>query len=313
MGDWYDKKTLGTGLILAVILVGAFVAIYYGPAIMQYFSAAPPPGSISNTYVYTQGLTADFKIIAAGSAYVLEGGDAAVDFFASGANPFGALSTDVPVQVGSTTGAGTTDWTVVLDAGSYQMLVVPSAFDYPSLATETVPGTNATTQIVNLNPYLTTVIARATPSVSATIYAYDNITYLYDIGPSANMNSSYGGPYSATKWQITYTITVPGPYGEIKAGYIFLPIYTGINIASATFDNAAVSVTADSTGALTGIAGYFISYPDLLPGTTNTLTVNVVLGAHAGGSYPITLYEFAACANPTLRWWTNDVQTLTVV
>lgn len=302
MGEYVDKKILVTGLILAAVLIGAMVAIYYGPAIVQSFSGIPPPKA--PTYDFTASLTANFKIMETTTSTLLNAGVDA-NFFATGANPLAYLSVDMPVAIG-TYNAIPDEWSTVLDAGSYLELLTSTNFDYPSLIPVTVPGTNDSTMNVNMVPFLGTVTERATPVVTTAITAYDVVTGLYDI-TATEINATY------TRWQITYTVSASGPLEKLAAGDIYMSIYPGLSITSATFGNAQAAVTADATGTKTGLTGYFISFPDLVGGTTSTMVLQLTRTvAAAPGTYTIELYEDAACNNPLLRWWSDDIQSITV-
>lgn len=304
MGEWVDKKILVTGLILAAVLIGAFVAVYYGPTIISAFSGVPPPKP--PTYTFTSSLTANFKIMETTTSTLLNSGVDA-NFFSTGATPLAYLSVDMPVAIGTYNMLDDV-WSTVLDAGSYQELLTSINFDYPSLIPVTVPGTNESTMTVNMVPFLGTVTERATPIVTTVITAYDVSTGLYDIASDVTgINATY------TRWQITYTVAASGPLEKLAAGYIYMSIYPGLSITSATFGNGAAAVTADATGTKTGLTGYFIQFPDLVGGTTSTMVLQLTRTvAAAAGTYTIELYEDGACNNPLLRWWSDDIQSLTV-
>jgi hypothetical protein len=59
MPEWYDKKLVGTGAIIAIIVV----ALFYGIPWLQQQMAITVPTPAQAGYLYTQDLTVNFKIM----------------------------------------------------------------------------------------------------------------------------------------------------------------------------------------------------------------------------------------------------------
>jgi hypothetical protein len=300
-----NGSVIATFLVCLLFASAVFVVIFKWDAIVA--SVTSPKPSV-NVFTYTKSLTVNFKVEDQSISTILTD-EGAASFFSSSAKPFSYLSTDLPVSLGAYPALLSQTWTTVLDQGSYQEVITDVDDCYPVLVPVTVPGTNSTDMTVNLSPYLGKLVERGTPAITTTVYAYNSSDGLYDKHATLyngipEINDTY------SKWQIQYTITVAGDTTvEIAAGTIYLPIYPGLSVTTCTFNNAAITPVADTTGTLTGIAGYAIPFPDLPGGSTNTLTVRLSLTPSATyGNYVTTFYECSACPNPNalLRWWTDE-------
>ena len=302
MSEWYDKRLLGS--LLIAIFVVAF--IIYLPAIVQYLQpakVAPAP-----TYKYTEGLSVQFRILDETSSSLITS-DVLPQFYAPGTNPFAYVSVGSPVSVGSydsTEG----EWIAVLDAGTYVLLVTDQAASktkYPVMLTVTVPGTNDTDMEVKLQPYLVRMVQRATPSISTTIYAYNETSGAYDISAS-NVNVTQ---YS--KWLVEARVTVAGLNKAIKAGRIYLTQYTGLTITQAYVDGVQTGVYLDDDSSDDGMTGYYISFPDWMAGTHHVQIYLQKTGSPSSGTITLTLFEYYTCLNPSLRFWQPETASINVV
>jgi hypothetical protein len=132
---------------------------------------------------------------------------------------------------------------------------------------------------------------------------------LYDIAADANgINATY------SKWEIQYTLAASGAHMELASGYIYMPIYAGLNPTSVTVNNVVAAVTTDTTGLKTGLTGYYVTFPDLVGGSTSTITIHLTeTAAMTNGNYVITMYDDAACNNALLRWWDSGAGTPTTL
>ena len=307
MSDWFDKKIVGSILIILMVVSIGYVAWNYG--ISPALQAAQPPPVITPVYTYTQGLTVSFRVLDTTDSVPVTTDDGfAVAFYSVTADPFDLVSMDTPIAVGASD-AVTGVWMAVLDAGTYKALVVDDTTVYPVLQTVTVPGTNDADMEVNLNPYMLNVVQRSTPDVAVTIYSYNDVTGLYD-----TEETDITDPGSLLRWQVTYTISAPGLRTEIAEGRLYLTTYTGLSITSVKVNNVAGAVVLDSEGSDDGLTGPYIAY-SAIPGGSS-VTIQVVLtrtAALADGTYSALLYEKYDCHNVLLRWWTDETADIDVV
>ena len=300
---WYDKKLLGT-LVIA-ILFAAF--IFYGiPYLQQQMAAVRPP--VAPPYLYTEGLTVGFKIMDETSSSLITT-DVSPKFYSAGANPFAYAFTENPIGIGTYDSiAG--EWTAILDAGSYVLLVTDEAASptkYPVKLTVSVPGTNDTDLEVKLQPYLIRMVQRATPSITTSIYAYNSSSGAYDISES-NLNVT-----AYSKWLVEARISVSGLNKEIKAGRIYITQYTGITVSTVYVDGAKVGVYLDSDSSDDGMTGYYVSFPDWEPGTHYIQIYLQKTGSPSAGTITLTLFEYYDCLNPDLRFWDDATASVSVV
>ncbi|RLI47118.1 hypothetical protein DRO69_01375 [Candidatus Bathyarchaeota archaeon] len=298
---WYEKKLLGT-LIIA-ILFAAF--IFYLPTIVQYFR---PARVVVPTYLYTEDLTVGFKIMDDTTSSLITS-DVSPKFFTVGTNPFAYAFVGTPIGA-ATYDSTEAEWIAILDAGSYVLLVTDEAASktkYPVKVTVSVPGTNDTDMVVKLDPYMIHMVERATPSISTAIYAYNSSSGAYDISVS-NLNVT-----AYSKWLVEARITVAGLNKIIKAGRIYLTQYTGITVATAYVDGAQASVYLDSDSSDDGMTGYYILFPDWTAGVHHVQIYLQKTGSPSAGTITLTLFEYYECLNPSLRFWTDETASISVV
>jgi len=299
--EWFDKKLLGT-LIIA-ILVAAL--IFYGiPYIQQQLAVTVE----EKVYLYTEDLTVGFKIMDDTSSSLITS-DVSPKFYSAGTNPFAYVFTESAIGVG-TYDSQEGEWMAVLDAGSYVLLVTDEAgtkTKYPVKLTVSVPGTNDEDMEVKLDPYMIHMIQRATPSISTTIYAYNETSGAYDISAS-NVNVTQ---YS--KWLVEARVTVAGLNKKIMAGRIYLTQYSGISISKAYVDGIQTGVYLDDDSSDDGMSGYYISFPDWEAGTHHVQIYLQKTGSPSSGTITLTLFEYYACLNTDLRWWTDQTASINVV
>jgi hypothetical protein len=300
---WYDKKLVGSMVIVLLVAV----ALFYGiPWLQQQMAVYPPPTGV--VYTYTRDLTVDFKVMDDSTASLVTA-DIKPLFFSAGTNPFAYTF------LGSPSAAATYDstkglWTTVLSMGSYVALVTDNASSptkYPIKVSVSVPGTNDTKMEVMLSPPMLHMVERATPSITSTIYAYNSGTGAYDISSVSINVTTY------SKWQVDYRFTIAGVGKAIKGGRMYLTSYTGLTIAGAALDGTAVSVYTDTDSSDDGQVGNYIIFPDWTAGT-HYLTIYIAkTGSPAAGTYTLTLFEYYECLQPALRWWTDETEGISVV
>lgn len=305
--DWLKKWELLVGVVVvsAVIVVALF-----GPAIYNDLSTVgkgPPP--TGNTYQYTTGLTANFQVMD-DSLGTLLSTNILPTFFTSGLNPQSITFATTPIGTGVYV-ATPALWQAVLDANSYEFLVIDSAVaptKYPTEIPVTVPGTNVTTETVNLSPYLVHMEERATPTVAVAAYAYNVTTGAYSISVTTTLN------YTAySKFEIDYTITVPGATKVLLGGNAYLGFYTGITVTTATLDGVTAAVYSQTVSTTDGLTGNYIVFPEWLGGTKHTISAFLSkTGTPSNGSFQLTLHDDEPCELAALRWWTDATGSVTL-
>ncbi len=193
-----------------------------------------------------------------------------------------------------------------------QLVIGAAATYYPAITSVSVTGTNTTNlngqPVSVMTPASFSMVQRATPSITATVRAYNVTSGLYDI-PASNISTT-----TYNKWQVTYTISAAGVLGQqIKAGTIYMPIIQGlaINGAVASWSTAAgqqVTVAQDTTGLTTGLVGYTVAFPDINAGVSYTLTVNLQEAGTLTGlpvAFNTVLHDASDINNANFRWWAD--------
>jgi hypothetical protein len=302
--EWYDKKLVGS---MIIVLLVAVLLIYGIPWLQQQMAVTRVPTGVVS-YLYTKDLTVGFKIMDDTSASLITANVKPL-FFSAGTNPFAYTFVGSPVAAAtydSTKGL----WTTILSMGSYVALVTDEASAktmYPIMVSVSVPGTNDTKMEVMLSPSMLHMIERASPSVSSTIYAYNTATGAFDISVTKINVTAY------SKWQVDYRFSIAGIGKAIKGGRIYLTSYTGLTVAGAALDGTPVSVYTDTDSSDDGQVGNYVIFPDWTTGT-HYLTVYIAkTGSPAAGTYTLKLFEYYACLNPALRWWTDITTSISVV
>lgn len=299
---WYDKKLVGSMIIVLLVAV----LLFYGIPYLQQMAAITPPAPAA--YLYTQDLTVGFKVMDDTTASLLTA-DIKPLFYTAGTNPFSYTFVGSPLAAAvydSTKGM----WTTVLNMGSYVALVTDEAVSktkYPAKVSVTVPGTNNSKMEVMLSPSMLHMVQRASPTITSTIYAYNATSGAYDITVS-NINVT-----AYDKWQIEYRFTIAGIGKLIKGGRIYLTTYTGLTITQAVLDGTPVSVYTDTDSSDDGLVGNYVIFPDWMAGTHHLVIYIQKTGSPAEGTYTLKLFEFYECLNPALRWWTDATREISVV
>jgi hypothetical protein len=319
----FDKKILATAsaIILIAVVVSGFAFANWGPQAAEFlgFSVTGDNQDQDQTVnQYTQGLTAHFKINDAVDGALVTS-NVAPTFYNSGANPLSATSSDVSV---TSAAYSSPNWQATLNAGSYSLLITDTNENkyYPLLQTVSVPSTNTVNQLtgdvsVMLTPAVLQLTQRATPTMTATIKAYDSDTHLYSIATST-LDFSTNGTYTSTKQDVKIAIDVGGSIGQkIAAGRIYLPVITGISYSGVTINGVATTLASDLVGTADGVSGQYVTFSDIPAGTTLNLDfkVNKVGAGPADSSaVVITLYEAYSVQNTDLRWWSDSTSSLAV-
>ena len=302
MPEWYDKKLLGT-LIIVLVIAGLII---YAPTIAQWFAIVPPtPPTVS--YTYTKDLTVGFKVMDDTTATLLTS-DIKPLFFSAGTNPFSYTF------IGSPLAAAVYDstkamWVTILNMGSYVAIVTDEASSktkYPVKVSVSVSGTNDSKMEVPLNPAMLHMVQRASPTITSTIYAYNPASGAYDISQS-NINRTY------SKWQIEYRFNIAGVGKMIKGGRIYLTAYPGLTVVAAVLDGASTPVYTDTDSSDDGLMGNYIIFPDWTAGTHYLTIYLAKTGSPATGTYTLKLFEYYECLQPALRWWTDQTRDISVV
>lgn len=321
--DIISKKLVATATVVIVIavLIGGFAFAGWGQAIASQFSlTGGGEGETGGVDTYTQGLTVNFKLNdpAAGA---LVTSDVSAQFFSSGANPFSATTSDTSITSGA---YSSPVWQTTLDKGTYKMLIsdsnTGSEIFYPSLSTVVVPGTNVTSlngdTVVTLQPAVTQLVERASPSLSATVKAYNSTSHIYDIDTST-IDLTSNETYTSTKFDIKVSIDIAGIQGQkIESGRLYIAAISGLSYNTATINGQAVSLQSDIVGTADGVAGYYVTFNDLTAGQTVTFEFHAQkVGVGPADTTPVTvtLYEDLAVQNVDYRWWTDETTNIGVV
>lgn len=300
---WYDRKLVGSMIIVLLVAVLLFYGIPYLQEQMRVIKPPKPPA-----YAYTSDLTVLFKVMDDTTSSLITA-DIKPAFYTVGTDPFSYTF------VGSPIAAAAYDsvkgyWTTILDMGAYTAVVTDEATTktkYPAKVAVSVPGTNETDMEVMLSPAMLHMIQRATPSITYTIYAYNSTSGAYDISVT-NINVTL-----YEKWQIEYRFSIAGLNKIIKAGRLYLTTYTGLTVQSATLDGTPVSVYTDTDSSDDGLVGNYIIFPDWQAGTHYLTVYLVKTGSPSAGTYTLTLFEYYECLNPVFRWWTDETADISVV
>jgi len=285
-------------ILLIIALLGIFILRPY---------IVPP------VYVpkYTKGLTAKFSIYDV-TTYTEITANVGVEFYPAGTDPLGTRTfVTKPIMTASysaTLGA----WKAALDAGTYVILIKDTraaAVLYPQKYTVTVEGTDSEDKEVWLNPSQLNVYSRAGQDLSKDIKAYNETSGAYDISVATINITTYD------KWLTTYTITIKDSDTTkiIKAGRLYLTKIPNLIPTSASLDGATVTVVEDTEAADDGKTGYYIEYTaDWEVGEIHRLDIYWEDQGASTGSLVMENFEFYACLNTKLRWWTAKTIAITV-
>ena len=297
--EWIDKRLVVSVVVAAIII--AF--IIYIPTIIQYLAVAPP----TVEYKYTTDLTVRFKVMDDTTGSVLTA-NVQPAFYSAGVDPFAYTFTGSPLTVGAYDSASG-EWLTVLDMGTYTLVVSDTATTktkYPEKVMVSVPGTNEDDMKVPLNPYMIHMVERATPTITHSIYAYNETSGAYDISAAGFDTGTY------SKWMVEWRFSIAGLNKVIKSGRIYLTDYTGLTVTTAYLDGVQTSVYLDDDASDDGMSGYYIVFPDWQAGTHYLTVYFQKTGSPSAGTYTLTLFEYYDCLLSTLRWWTDQTDTFSV-
>jgi hypothetical protein len=321
--DWIDKKTLATGLILALVIF----ALWYGPTI--YLSLYPP----EETFAYTTGLNAKLRILNGTSGVALTSADSiVVQVFASGVDPFAYKFTGTPSYSGAYVALDSA-WVVGgISTGSYILVIYETSTHAtcgPVKIAFTVPGTNQESKEVWCDP--STITMYEFPAITVADFDVANLTtskgaisdvhLTYD-GTHEGINGTDTGAYGqGNYWRITYDVTVGS--GGTAQQRIDGPIrlYFTRLTEQFTFDQIVVDGTSYTPSEDTSAAddGYSGVYVEITAGWQNSQSHTVQLyltqysaeGADAvGNTLTLTIVGQFGCLNTDYRTWTDTTQAV---
>lgn len=316
MSIWFDKKIVGSALIILLVL-GVGLAVWQYALAPQLGITTPAPGGMTpgggtvapGATTYSQGLTASFKILDTTTSSLVTTGNAV--FYSTSDDPFALVSTATPVGFGAYDAVSGAWIAAGLNAGTYNVVIYDGTSVYPLKTSVTVPPATTTDLEVNLNPYMLTVTERSTPTIVGSIAKYESATGLY--------NSTTNGmtPITAItstgiddRWQITYIVSAPGLYSVVESGRLYVTALTGFSVTGVTVNGQPVSLSVDSDASDDGLTGLYIAYPDM-PGGSNAMiqiTMQRTSATVSAGTFTATIIEQYENHNPLLRYW-SDVST----
>jgi hypothetical protein len=234
-------------------------------------------------------------------------------FYTAGTSALGYTFTGLPLVSGIYASTPAV-WQAILNAGSYTLLLTDTAATgsqtkYPTLVTVTVPGTNATTETTNLNPYLTHMQERATPSLTAVMWDYNTTDSSYDISTPGFNFTTY------SKFEVDFTLTLKGSTDYFDGGnaYICVGFPSGWTIIGASLDGVTAAVLSQTTASVDGLTGYYLVFPTWSGGTRQTMSFWLQkVGTPTAGTITFDLHDNEACYLATDRWWTDTTYSIQV-
>jgi hypothetical protein len=290
---------------MLIIIILAVYFVYYKP----YYA---PPRVVK--YKYMENITAGFKIVDSTTGSLITS-NVLAEIYPLGNNPF--VKTFVNDSIATASYATQTAvlgacWTVIVDAGSYVLLVQDTATTktkYPELLDVTVPGTNRTEREEWMDPSQVTMVQRATMTISTSILAYNSTSEAYDISVT-NINVT-----TYTKWRIDITFSVAGDRKAFKPGYIYLSEITNLSPTKASLDGQTASVESDKDATDDSLTGYRIEYSDQWKGgEVHLLTVYLEKVASVSATtLTIQVADYYEVQNTDLKWWTYPSTSISVV
>ena len=293
-----EQKVFVYALILLLIGFALFAA-------WQYYMAMPAPEKPPK---YTEDLFVHFTIRDATSGTQITS-DVYAEFYPAGTNPMARDFIGTPIAT-ATYDATEGAWEVILDAGSYVLLVYDAKASktlYPVLVPVTVKGTDREDRTVWLDPSLIDMYQRATIASSVTIKGWNTATSAWETDTAINFTKY-------DKWHLTFEFSISGVKQLIKGGRFYLPTYDGFTYTYAWIDGVQVSIGYDSVSSDDGMTGYYIVFPDWLSGEWHRIDIQIdETGTPSTGTMTYTLFEYYACLLPTLRWWTDTTISVSVV
>lgn len=318
--EWYDRKIVGSGLLLLIVAIGLFYGI---PYLLELY--APPAVA-----KYTTGLNAKLRIQNGTSGAALTGTDVTVQVFASGENPlaYKYIGTSVASAMwDSNEGA----WVIGgVDVGTYELLVTEPSTPttmHPTKTTITVPGTDEEDREVWVEPGTVNIYNIATVSMvnfdvanlTKTKGPVSAVTQTYD-GTLEGINGTDSGPYGqGDYWRITYDISISP--GVIQDERVMGPIrvyFTNLK-EQFTFDQVLIggesySIGEDDEATDDGYSGLYVSLTGpWVSGDSITLQLYVTQYSGeakdaTGHTLTLTVVGQYNCLNPLYRTWSDVTQ-----
>lgn len=261
-------------------------------------------------WTYTTGLKAQFNVQDKTSAALLTSG-LSPTVYPAGSDVLGYEVIPEPESVtiasySNTMGA----WFAVVDAGSYLTLLKESgtpATYYPETLDVSVAGSNEKDRATWFEPSTASLWQRATVTISPTIKA--NKTAGYDTTVTTLNYTTYD------TWRVTYEFSVAGTNKIVKSGRLLVGEYTGLAVdGKAVVDGVETPVLTDKDATDDGMSGYwYVEFDEWEGGTIHRFDLYLKeSGTPTAGTLTLTCYEYYACLNDDLRWWTDETKDITV-
>jgi len=322
--EWYDKKILGSGILLALIIV----SLFYGIPYLSSLYVAPT----AVTYTYTTGLRAKLQIVNGTSGSALTSG-VVVNIYSSTQDPFEYKFTGSPVFT-ATYDSAEGAWVIGgIDAGTYVLVISDSsatATVAPLKSTITITGTNDDDREVWVDPASFTIYNIATVTVvdfdvanlTSSIGAVDTVHCTYD-GTHEGINGTDSGQYGqGDYWRITYDISVSA--GVTQTEKLTAPIRIYFTDLTEVFsfdklyiDGTAYTLSDDDDATDDGYSGLFVELSDTDWLSSSSHTIQLYLsqvsseGSDATGhTLTMTIAGQFDCLNTNLRTWSDVTQAV---
>ena len=324
MSEWIEKKLLGTGIVIILLLF----LLFYGIPYLQQLYVAPVERPV--TYVYTTSLRAKFTIINGTSGSALTSG-VSVGVYDYGEDPFAYKYTGSPLFT-ATYDSSEGAWVIGgIDAGTYVMVIYDtSGAMAPVKETITITGTNDTDREVWVDPASFTIYNIATVTVvdydianlTSSMGAVDTVHCTYD-GSNEGINGTDSGAYGqGDYWRITYDISVsPGVTQtekvEAPIRIYFTDLSTIFSFDMVLIDGTEYVLSDDDDATDDGYSGLFVEIPstDWLSSSSHTIQLYLTQvsseGKDATGhTLTMTIAWQFDCLNSNFRTWSDVTQSI---
>jgi hypothetical protein len=306
-----DKPVTRNTLIAVTVLVLAVMStLVY--AYSQGFWAGGGGAALKYTTGLTGGIRASDQTL--GSALT---SNIALKLYDASATPFTRVFTDSYLKTATysaTTATLGAAWTFTgVDAGSYMLLAQdttsPTKTKYPEAITVSITGTDKSELECWFSPSEVAMVQRATTAITKAGLAYNVTAGSYSITASTIDTTAYD------KWLFTFTFTISGTDKVVKIPRVYMSKISGLTPTEYSLDGAIKQAVNDDTEASDdGLTGYYVEVSvNWKGGEIHRLDMYFDdYGGTATGTETIKLYEYYACHNTNLRWWTDPTSTVTV-